>query len=119
MIGHRAREFFSRSCNCAQAVLKAFHETDSPKNAAQLAEFAACGGGRAPGGLCGALHGAHQLVTDSDQREELSRQFAELAGARECREIRRLKRLPCPGCVETAARLAARHRAPRPDEGKA
>lgn len=51
----QASDFFHAedNLNCAQSVLKYF---DAP--AAQIAEFKAFGGGRAPEGLCGALYAA-------------------------------------------------------------
>ena len=52
---NRAVEIFSeipRKCNCAQAVAAGLERDDL------LPELAACGGGKAPGGRCGALHAA-------------------------------------------------------------
>ena len=89
--------------NCAQAILHGFqHVLHIP--AERIAEAIAHGGGRAPEGLCGALHSALELADDAC-RAELREAFRERAGAITCREVRRLGRLTCPECVRTAAEL--------------
>lgn len=90
--------------NCAQAVAHAFRETYSLPDVA-VASMAACGTGRAPGGECGALFAARTALKDShpDRIEACSSAFAGKAGSTLCREIRQMKKLPCLGCVETAA----------------
>ncbi|MBQ9694230.1 MAG: hypothetical protein IJV69_05680 [Kiritimatiellae bacterium] len=84
--------------NCAQAVVEGCG--GAPE---LVAEMAACGGGRAPGGLCGALHGA--LVLCPDHAEEIKAAFAEAVGALTCREIKTAAQTPCPLCVEAAATI--------------
>lgn len=84
--------------NCAQAVVEG--GGGSPE---QIAEMAACGGGRAPGGLCGALYGA--LVLCPEKAESIKAAFAREAGALTCREIKTAAQTPCPLCVEAAAKI--------------
>ncbi|MBR4946290.1 MAG: C_GCAxxG_C_C family protein [Kiritimatiellae bacterium] len=84
--------------NCAQAVVEG--GGGSPE---QIAAMAACGGGRAPGGLCGALYGA--LVLCPDQADEIKAAFAREVGALTCREIKTTAQTPCPICVEVAAKI--------------
>lgn len=84
--------------NCAQAVVEG--GGGSPE---LIAEMAACGGGRAPEGLCGALHGA--LVLCPDKAEAIKAAFAREVGALTCREIKSSAKTPCPLCVETAAKI--------------
>lgn len=72
--------------NCAQAVCAALGREDL------LETVSACGTGKAPDGLCGALYGA-LLCTPVESREELRRRFVEKLGYSYCRELK--KRGPC------------------------
>lgn len=83
--------------NCAQAVVEGCGAPEL------VAEMAACGGGRAPGGLCGALYGA--LVLCPEQADEIKAAFAREVGALTCREIKTAAQTPCPLCVEAAAKI--------------
>lgn len=85
--------------NCAQAVCAALGREDL------LEAVSACGTGRAPDGVCGALHGA-LLCTPVQSREELKRRFVEKLGYSHCRDLKREGRVPCRDCVATAAFLA-------------
>lgn len=93
--------------NCAQAVMEGCG--GAPE---QVAEMAACGGGHAPGGLCGALHAA--LVLCPEQGEQIKAAFAREVGALTCHDIKTGPRTPCPLCVEAAARLVAEARRASP-----
>lgn len=88
--------------NCADAILKAFGELDEASR-----QTLCQGGGRAPGGECGALCAARTILSKKDpaRAEELEKAFVELAGSGKCAEIRKLKKLSCLGCVEKAAEL--------------
>ena len=90
--------------NCAEAIAYAFRGT-YPLADTVVAGMAACGTGRAPGGECGALFAAKAALRDThaDKVKACSAAFAAQAGATRCKEIRALKKLPCLGCVETAA----------------
>lgn len=90
--------------NCAQAVASVF--TDELGAEVDLASFDSCGGGRAPGGECGALYAAKTILEKSNRSEQiptLEKSFQEQAGALSCREIRGAKKLPCIGCVKHCA----------------
>lgn len=96
----RASELFAavpRQHNCAQAVMAGCGDPD------RVADMADCGGGRAPGGLCGALHAA--MLIRPDRAEALSRAFAEAVGDTTCRGIKTGPKTPCAVCVATAERL--------------
>ncbi|MEA5115151.1 MAG: C-GCAxxG-C-C family (seleno)protein [Geobacteraceae bacterium] len=90
--------------NCAQSVLKAFRNrkdiTESEIDAAR-----ALGGGRAAGGVCGALHAALLLHDGEEKKRSMRENFAARAGSEQCREIRAKKILTCVQCVELAAEL--------------
>ena len=85
--------------NCAQAVADGCGAPADILDAMKV-----CGGGKAPDGLCGALHAAVTLFPD--RAEEIKSKFAETVGGIRCREIKTGPKTPCPVCVETAARLA-------------
>ena len=84
--------------NCAQAVSEGLGFPEL------LTEMAACGGGRAPGGRCGALHAA-MTVVPADQREHVRQAFLAEMPSELCRELK-ANGIPCLKCVETAERLA-------------
>lgn len=85
--------------NCAQAVCAAVGREDL------LEAVSACGTGRAPDGMCGALYGA-LLCAPEHSREELKRRFVEKLGYSHCRELKREGRVSCRDCVASAASLA-------------
>ncbi len=103
---NNALEIFSRipkTHNCAQSVA-AGCGLDS-----KVPDYAAMGGGRAPGGLCGALFAAMEAVPES-KREALRKEFVSAIGSSLCREIKQKYGVPCSRCVETAAALLEKYR---------
>jgi hypothetical protein len=90
------------SLNCAQSVLYAYH-TVSGDTSIPLAGMKAFGGGRAPGGLCGALHAA--CAVKPEKADVLRSRFAEKTGSVLCKEMRQAKVHPCEVCVTEAAQL--------------
>jgi hypothetical protein len=103
-----ASEYYSqRRGNCAQAVAHAW-KTKNPASPHDAAQFADCGGGRAPDGVCGALH-ASCMLAGAGRAGTIREKFAEQAGGHiECRAIRASKALPCQACVALAAELLER-----------
>lgn len=95
----------ARGHNCCQAVLHAFQERcqvgDERIAAARMA-----GAGRAPGGRCGALHAAFDLL-GPEHHAAVEAAFVSRTGASACRDIRKLRRASCRECVGEAARLVA------------
>ncbi|HAT11900.1 MAG TPA: hypothetical protein DCS97_15225 [Planctomycetes bacterium] len=95
----------ARGHNCCQAVLHAFQEHcqigDDRIVAARLA-----GAGRAPGGRCGALHAALDILRP-EHHAAVEAAFVSRTGSAACREIRKLRRASCRECVGEAARLVA------------
>lgn len=84
--------------NCAQAIAQAFARDDLVES------LASCGGGRAPEGLCGALHAA-LLILPEDERENARKRFRQVAGDILCRSIRPAGQTPCTECVRIAATI--------------
>lgn len=100
----KATEYYhgSEGYNCAQAVAAAWQDRNERGDLSLLEKLRSCGGGRAPGGICGALHAAHTILRDQGSREEGDRLFLAEAGSLSCKEIRALGRLSCAGCVALA-----------------
>lgn len=101
-----AVKFFrgAKRYNCAQAVLKGFQEKHAVSQGT-IDAFKAHGGGRAEGGLCGALYAAKFLLKNKEQATELENHFSKVAGSIHCKEIRKLNRVLCAECVQTSAKL--------------
>lgn len=104
-ISEEAAAFFEqkpKAYNCAQAVVKAFARDDL------LEAMQSCGGGRAPGGLCGALYAVLTMLPE-DQHDKIKEQFQNAAGDFLCRPIRQQGKTSCTQCVRMAAEILQRH----------
>ncbi len=88
--------------NCAQAVLHAWREV-AGDTSIPLSDLTAFGGGRAPGGLCGALHAA--CLVAPRRAETLKSAFAARLGSLYCKELRAAGDHRCAVCVAEAAEL--------------
>jgi hypothetical protein len=88
--------------NCAQSVLHAWREVSGDTSIA-LGDLKSFGGGRAPDGLCGALHVACMVAPN--RAETLKQGFAARLGSLYCRELRAAKVHPCETCVSHATEL--------------
>ena len=100
---NKAEELFAavpRMHNCAQAVAAGAGREEL------TGELSSCGGGRAPGNMCGALYAA-VLCCPENCREELRRRFASEMGAENCRVLKNELQRSCPDCVRCAAELLA------------
>lgn len=104
----KASDYFhgKEGYNCAQAVLKAFEEEHNISSE-MIEEYRANGGGRAENGLCGALYAALNILNNPEKTALLKQAFLEKAGAIHCSEILALENLPCPGCVDLAAKIVS------------
>lgn len=102
-----------RRGNCAQSVVHAWN-AGNPSREKPIDRYADCGGGRAPGGLCGALHASCDLA-DSGSHEIIKKAFAERTGGNlTCREVRASRKLSCNDCVALAADLLEKHGSTKP-----
>lgn len=100
----KAKELFhgKERLNCAQAVLKAFQEVENISDKTIL-DNQKNGGGRAEGGICGALVAANQIVPEKSK--EVTELFNKEAGFPTCREIKTISKFPCRECVGVAAEI--------------
>ncbi len=88
--------------NCAQAVLYAY-QTVYGDISMPVSEMKRFGGGRAPGGLCGALHAACTIAPQ--KAEVLKSKFAARTGSTLCKELRGTSEHACRSCVSDSAQL--------------
>ena len=88
--------------NCAQAVLKGFQQEFSIADQ-EIEDYRAWGGGRAEGGMCGALFAAERLLRQAG-KASVAAEFAGLAGDTGCVNIKKGK-FPCVDCVRVADEL--------------
>jgi hypothetical protein len=97
----------SENLNCAQAVLKGFQQefaiTDN-----EIEEYRAWGGGRAEGGVCGALFAAECLLHQAG-KQSVVEEFRKKAGGILCSEIKE-KQFTCAEYVRMADELVEKKR---------
>lgn len=104
----KASEFYHQPkylFNCAQAIIYKWSEVNA-LSSLEATGFKRFGGGKAPGGVCGALYGALSLFGEnSDQRNRLKSEFEAAIGSSLCRTIRKEKLATCKACVDVADEL--------------
>jgi len=88
--------------NCAQSVLHAWREVSGDTSIA-LADLKSFGGGRAPDGICGALHAA--CVIAPEKAGQLKARFAARMGSLYCKELRAAGGHLCETCVAQSTEL--------------
>jgi predicted Fe-Mo cluster-binding NifX family protein len=99
--------------NCAQSVIYAAQEALG-ENGPAMDDFKAMGGGRAPEGICGALHAACAAAPEA--ASALKMQFAAKTGATTCHDLKRVHKVPCEQSVATAAELLQQQIEGDPDD---
>ncbi|MDY6121572.1 MAG: C-GCAxxG-C-C family (seleno)protein [Porphyromonas sp.] len=103
----KAEEFFHNkpnNWNCCQSVLKRFQNEINLDDEAIELHYRPCGGGRAEGGLCGALYAAEELMKKYEL-PSLKDSFRQVAGGLTCRELKTELKYPCVEAVRLAERL--------------
>ena len=101
----KSEEYFHvlpEKLNCAQAVLKGFQKEFTISDA-EIEEYRAWGGGRAEGGICGALFAAERLLRLAG-KPSIENEFIAATGHRNCLDIKE-SAFPCPDCVRIADEL--------------
>lgn len=89
----------TENLNCAQVVLKGFQK-ELKIDDQEIEEYRAWGGGRAEGGMCGALYAAERLLQQSG-KESVIEEFKFHAGGTLCSEIKE-KNFTCAEYVRIA-----------------
>ncbi len=92
--------------NCAQAVFKSHPEEVNLSDEEIELSYRSKGGGRAEGGLCGAVYAAIEILgKDSEKALALEKEFQEELGGLTCRQLKAEFRIPCKRTVEVADQL--------------
>lgn len=89
--------------NCAQAVLKGFQQEYGISDNV-VAEFRVHGGGRAAGGMCGALFAANYLRSLRGLAP-ITETFRSKLGFTTCKELKLCGKVSCKECIGTADEL--------------
>lgn len=88
----RAEEYFHLApynWNCAQSIHKAYQATTGLTDELIELQYRGKGGGRAEGGVCGAIYAVQTLVDlGSQEAERLTDVFAQRAGGLTCRDLK-------------------------------
>ncbi len=87
--------------NCAQAIANKWKALYNDENIVETMK--SCGGGRAEGGLCGALYAAIQAIPT--KREEIIAKFKAEAGDILCHDLKSKNRTPCVKCIDIADQI--------------
>lgn len=90
--------------NCAQAIQKGFQNITELTDQEIEERYRPCGGGRAEGGLCGALYSA-ECILKQRGLPSVKEEFISQAGASTCRELKQVVKFPCSSCVNLAEEL--------------
>ena len=102
---NKAVELFSavpKIFNCAQTIAAAAGRDEL------LDEMKLCGGGKAPGNVCGALHAA-MVIAGEEKGETVCKEFSSALGAVTCSDLKNYEMVPCIRCVEKAAELLEKY----------
>lgn len=91
--------------NCAQAIQKGLQNVTGLSDEEIEAEYRSKGGGRAEGGLCGALYSANRIL-EAKGLQPISNEFEAEAGAITCKALKGELKFPCINCVRLAEELA-------------
>jgi len=95
--------------NCSQKVLM-YWSKEFDVSPIEVAAFAKCGKGKAPGGLCGALYGAKNLIRDEKKRILLTQEFETAAKSIRCKEIRKIGVYSCDDCIAKGIELVGKYK---------
>lgn len=102
--------------NCAQSIQKGLQEVTGMTDEEIEAQYRSKGGGRAEGGLCGALYAAN-CILEAKGLKPVTQEFEAYAGATTCRALKGELKFPCIQCVRLAENLAEQRLSSLPTEG--
>lgn len=96
--------------NCAQSIVKSFQAETAMNDEDIELTYRSKGGGRAEGGLCGAVYSAKKVLgEDSPEAAALEEEFRKQWGVLTCKELKAEKRIPCTDTVDLADRLLEKY----------
>ncbi|MDO4770896.1 redox-active protein [Porphyromonas sp.] len=106
----KSTDFFhnkSNNWNCAQSIQKGFQNITKMSDEEIELTYRPAGGGRAEGGLCGALYSAEKILEEKGL-PSIKEEFTKIAGGSTCRELKGEKKFPCNSAVDLAEELLAK-----------
>lgn len=96
--------------NCAQSIMKAAQGVTGISDEAIALQYGDKGGGKAPGGLCGALYSAKQILgPDSPEAAALEAEFEATLGEKCCKQLKGELKIPCERTVSLAQTLLEKY----------
>ena len=96
--------------NCAQTIAKAYQGITRATDDDIEATLRSKGGGKAEGGLCGALYSATQILgADSPEAKALLEEFRSRLGATQCHSLKAELHIPCNDTVNLADELLEKY----------
>lgn len=110
MENQKAEKFFhneENNWNCCQAVIKAYQDKAALNDEEIEKVYRPCGGGRAEGGLCGALYAGEQLMLKYGL-PSIKDDFEKEAGATTCKRLKGELKFPCIECVRLSEKLISK-----------
>jgi len=93
--------------NCAQAILKGFQKEFNISDT-EIEDYKAWGGGRAEGGMCGALFAAEGLLRQI-VKDSIIQKFIQSTGSPLCLDLRN-SQFTCVECIRIADELVEKNR---------
>lgn len=109
----RAVDYFHagpNNWNCAQSIVKSFQTEANMSDEDIELTYRSKGGGRAEGGLCGAVYSAKQVLgEDSPEAIALEEEFRQQWDVLTCRDLKAVKRVPCTDTVSLADKLLEKY----------
>lgn len=105
--GPMASTFFhnaSNNWNCAQSVHKSQQELTGLTDDEIELTYRSKGGGRAEGGMCGAIYAASSLI-NAEHSAQLIETFRQRAGGLTCAELKGKYNRPCSALVDMAQEI--------------
>ncbi len=107
VMAKKAEEFFhnkENKWNCCQAILKHFQKEAGLSDEEIEKMYRPCGGGKAEGGLCGALY-AGEILTRQYGMPSIKNSFRSVAGGITCKELKGELKFPCVESIRLVEKL--------------
>lgn len=105
----KSSEYFHikpQNWNCAQAIQKGFQNLTRMSDEDIELTYRPMGGGRAEGGLCGALYAAENILKEKGL-PSITADFIQRAGGSTCHQLKGELKYPCVAAVDLAEELLA------------
>ncbi len=98
------KAFTEEKMSCGQSVFKGFQKCLNITEE-EITDAKAFGGGRAEGGVCGALYCAKLLCETEEEKKQMTEEFVAKTKFERCKDIKKNKTAACSECVEYASEI--------------